>query len=110
MSKFDEMLDKYRASLTGQEYDDALLVQIAKDLGPSIYLADASLVACSDQSETDRVKKNFLIGKLGLTEADDLDGLIETACGIMKGFKAKYRAVFYLILVMQTDLANRILN
>jgi hypothetical protein len=109
MSKFDEMLDKYRAALTGQEYDDALLVQIAKDLGPSIYLADASLVACSDKEETDRVKKNFLIGKLGLTEADDLDGYIAEACRIM-GFNFKYRAVFYLILVMQTDMAHRILN
>ena len=103
MSKFDEAMDKYRASLGGMSlmggHDDTKLVKVAKSLGPSIYLADASLVSCSEQSELDRVKANFLIKKHGLTDGPDLDAAIKAVCAQMgSSNKSKHRAVFYYLL------------
>ena len=48
MSKFDEALDKYKGAMSdiGATADEALLTAVAKGLGPSIYLADASMVSC----------------------------------------------------------------
>ena len=58
MSKFDEAIETYKASMTkmGMEYDEDLLKKVAKGLGPSIYNKDASLVSTSDKEELDRVK------------------------------------------------------
>lgn len=114
MSKFDEALDKYRSSMAEiglPAPDDALLTAVAKGLGPSIYLPDASKVSCSDQTETDRVKKNFLIGKLGCEDTPGLDAAIAAVCGQMgSGNSSKHRAVFYYLLVKQTGLESKYLN
>lgn len=115
MSKFDEAMDKYRAALQGiagyaDKVDDTLLTAVAKGLGPSIYLADASLVSCSDQVEKDRVKKNFLVGKLGLEDSPALDAAVDKVCALMSGIQRKDRAVFYYLLVVQEGLESKILN
>ena len=114
MSKFDEALDKYRSSMSEiglPAPDDNLLTAVTKGLGPSIYLADASKVSCSDQSEKDRVKKNFLIGKLGCEDSADLDVAINAVCDQMgSGNSTKHRAVFYYLLVKQTGLESKYLN
>jgi hypothetical protein len=99
MSKFDEALAKYQEDLNGLGgYDADLLKAVAKGLGPSIYNSDSKLVAASDKAELERVKQNFLIKKLGLSESDGLDeALAATAEKYNK--RAKYRAVFYYLLV-----------
>ena len=65
MSKFDEKVQMYKESAAdlGLTLTDKLITGVAKSLGPSIYLGDASLVSGSDKEEKDRVKKNFLIKK-----------------------------------------------
>ncbi len=110
MSKFDEAMDNYRAQLAGFPIDEDLLTAVAKGLGPSIYLADASLVSCSDQEEKDRVKNSFLIGKLGCEDGPNLGAAVESVCGKMKGISRKYRAVFYYLLVVQEGLESKYLN
>lgn len=99
MSKLDDLLVKYKADLeaTGDKVDDKLLRGTAKACGPAIYRADASLVAVSDKAEVERVRKNFLIGKLGLKDTPKLDEGIEA---VKKAYskKAKYRVVFYYLL------------
>ena len=111
MSKFDEALDKYRSSMSDVGLpapDDALLTAVAKGLGPSIYLADASKVSCSDKTETDRVKNNFLIGKLGCPDGDNLDAAIKAVCSQMGSSNtSKHRAVFYYLLVKQLGLESK---
>jgi hypothetical protein len=104
MSKFDDALSTYKSAMTeklGMEaIDESLLTLVTKSLGPSIYLADASLVSCSDQTETDRVKKNFLVGKLGLPDNEELDGAIKSVCDQLGSSNPrKHRAVFYYLLV-----------
>lgn len=102
MSKFVEAMDLYKSEMTkmGMEYDEALLTKVTKGLGPSIYNLDASKVSTSDQAEKDRVKNNFLIKKLGMTDAPELDAAVNAVGEKMgKSNRNKYRAIFYYLLV-----------
>lgn len=103
MSKFDEAVSKYQDAIGSHglmnTVNDDLLRKVAKSLGPSIYLADASLVSCSDQVELDRVKNNFLIKKLGMADSAALDDAIKAVCEKYSGSRQKHRAVFYYMLV-----------
>lgn len=104
MSKFDEKVQMYKADVAklGLKVSDDLLTKVAKSLGPSIYLGDASLVSGSDQAELDRVKNNFLIKKLGLKDGPNLDKAIAEAVQEMgTGNRNKHRAIFYSLLVMK---------
>jgi hypothetical protein len=104
MSKFDDAVGKYKEALSGagkkSAMDEALLTKVAKSLGPSIYLKDASLVSCTDQAEMDRVKNNFLIKKLGMKDGANLDAAIKSVCE-QYASNQRYRAVFYYLLVKQ---------
>lgn len=103
MSKFDELLDKYQQELkskTRSAVDAEQLKTIAKGLGPSIYNRDSSLVSCTDQSELDRIKQNFLIKKLGLKDSPRLDEAIKAVCEEYNS-NHKYRAVFYYMLAQK---------
>ncbi len=101
MSRFQEELTKYKTSMDkiGIKYDAGLLEKVAKGCGPSIYNRDASSVSCGDQDELDRVKKNYLIKKLGLADSPKLDEAIKEVCEQMgKSNRNKYRAIFYYCL------------
>ncbi len=101
MSKFDEKLASYQdalKSVSKTAVDADLLNKVAKGLGPSIYLRDASLVSCSDQTELDRVKANFMTKKLGMTDNAAMDAAISSVCAEYNA-NQKYRAVFYYLLL-----------
>ncbi|MDO5607050.1 MAG: DUF2853 family protein [Capnocytophaga sp.] len=102
MSKRDELIEKYAADLKekcGVTPDLDFLTKVTVGLGPSIYNADSSTVAGSDQSELDRVKQNFLIKKLGLTDSPELDSAIDAVLEQYgKSNKNKHRAVVYYLL------------
>ncbi|MFT6807104.1 MAG: hypothetical protein ACJA01_000322 [Saprospiraceae bacterium] len=101
MSKFDDCMADYKGQLEkiGVKYDEALLTKVAKGLGPSIYNKDSSTVAASDKSEMNRVKTNFLIKKLGLSDGSALDEAIKDVTNqIGSSTKNKYRAVVYYLL------------
>lgn len=102
MSKFEAAIEDYKAKMGS--CDEELLRKVAKGLGPSIYLKDASLVSCSDQTELDRVKANFLIKKHGLADGENLDKAIAEVCEAMKGDRQKKRAIFYYHLVTKLGL------
>lgn len=78
-----------------------LLTKVTIGCGPSIYNADSSTVAGSQQSELDTVKNNFLIKKLGLANSPALDAGIKT---VLEQYgtsnKHKYRAVVYYLLTL----------
>lgn len=101
MSAFAEVIEKCvaQANDLGLGLDEALMTAVAKGLGPSIYNQDSSMVACSDQEELDRVKKNFLLGKLGLTDGPELDAALAGVCAQMSASNRKQRVVFYSLLV-----------
>lgn len=97
------MMAKYTAELksAGKSAVDAdQLTKVAKGLGPSIYLRDASLVSCTDKTETDRVKANFLSKKLGMTDDAAMDAAIKAVCAEYDS-KQRLRAVFYYMLAQK---------
>ena len=103
MSKRDELIGKYihevRGKL-GQEPDVDLIRKVAIGCGPSIYRRDSATVATSQPKEMVAIRKNFLMGKLGLPDGPDLDAGIEAATETYgRSNPTKYRAVFYYLLV-----------
>ena len=105
MSKLDEKIEHYIAASKelGLGLSDDLINKVTVGLGPSIYKQDAETVSCSDSSELDTVKKNFLQKKLGL-DADDetLDAAIKAVCEAMgTSNRHKYRALFYALLAKE---------
>ena len=102
MGKSDELIEKYADDLKnkcGMQPDMDLLIAFTIWCGPSIYNADASTVAGSQESELETVKNNFLIKKLGLADGpelmDDINSVIET---YGRSERNKYRSVVYYIL------------
>lgn len=102
MSKRDDLIAKYAADLEskcGITPDIALLTKVTIGCGPAIYNADAETVAASDKSELERVKTNFLIKKLGLSDGPALDEAIHAVIDIYgKSERNKFRAVIYYLL------------
>ncbi|MDO5509694.1 MAG: DUF2853 family protein [Weeksellaceae bacterium] len=102
MSKLQEKVDHFSTKLgeMNQKVDHDLLHAVAKGLGPALYNKDAEFVAASDQTEVDRVKNNFLMKKLGLTEQDNLDEAMQKVFEIMgTSNPRKYRGIVYYLLV-----------
>ena len=115
MTKFDESIVSYKTfmadKLSDNAINEALLVQIAQELGTAIFDADASLVACSDKGELSRVKQYFLLGRLGLTESPELDEAIKLVCKTMgSSNRKKQRVVFYYLLVKVFKAESTILT
>lgn len=103
MGKFDECIELYTGEMKNKlkmkTVDVKLLTAVAKGLGPSLYRTDASKVSCSDKDELARVKKNYLLKKLGCKDSDKLDGYIKEVCKEMgSSNRNKYRAIFYYML------------
>lgn len=102
MGKRDDLIAQYAADLKdkcGMTPDMDLLEKVAIGCGPAIYDADASTVASSQPQELETVKKNFLIGKLGLEDGPALMEGIEKAIETYgRSERNKYRAVFYYLL------------
>jgi len=103
MSKRDELIAKYAGDLEKKcemKADMKLLTAVTIGCGPSIYNADASTVSAGDPKELERVKKNFLIKKLGLKDTPKLDEGIKAVIETYgRSNRNKYRAVFYYLLV-----------
>lgn len=101
MSKLQEKYDLMASTLKEMKVklDDELLLAVCKGLGPALYNADAAFVATSNKTETDRLKENFLIKKLGLTEKDNLNEAVDKVTEQMgKSNPRKHRAIFYYLL------------
>ncbi len=102
MGKRDELIATYADDLRnkcGVTPDMDLLTKVTIGCGPSIYNADASTVASSQESELETVKESFLIKKLGLKDSPDLMAAIEKAVETYgKSERNKYRAVIYYML------------
>jgi len=104
MSKLDEKIAHYTqtAKTLDLELDEAFIAKVTAALGPSIYNKDAETVSCSDNSELETVKKNFLIKKLGLENSVALDDAIKKVCETMgRSNRNKYRALFYALLAKE---------
>jgi hypothetical protein len=102
MSKRDDLIAKYADDLRTKckvTPDMDLLRKVTIGCGPAIYSADSETVAASDKSELERVKTNFLMKKLGLTDSPALDEAIAAVIDTYgRSERNKYRAVVYYML------------
>ena len=89
---------------TKKERDVKHVAGIVRHLGIALQSVDASLVACGDKSERDRVRDSFLKNKLALTQADaELDKAVEDTCQRMSADPTKSRVTFYYLLAEKYD-------
>ncbi|MEI4485440.1 DUF2853 family protein [Frigidibacter sp. MR17.14] len=108
MGKRDDLIVKYAEAIRskcGMEPDMDLLTKVTIGCGPAIYSDDAEIIAASDPDELERVKKSFLVKKLGMTDGPDLTAAIEQAIETYgKSDRNKYRAAIYYLLVKQLGM------
>jgi cobalamin biosynthesis Mg chelatase CobN len=82
--------------------DDQIIAGIVRHCGIALNKPDSALVAFSDPKELDRVRKNFLRKKLGLTQADEvLDKAIAKVGTKMKADRTKNRVTVYYLLAAE---------
>ncbi|HKL68153.1 DUF2853 family protein [Salibaculum sp.] len=105
MGKRDDLIAQYADDLRnkcGMTPDMDLLTKVTIGCGPSIYNADSSTVAATQQSELETVKDNFLVRKLGLSDGPQLMEAINSVLETYgRSERNKYRAVVYYMLVKQ---------
>lgn len=104
MSKFDEVIDNCKKQMAdkGIDCDEGLLTAIAKSLGPSIYNKDSGTVATADKGEMETVRKNFIGGKLGVTDDAAANAAVKAATDkIGSSTSNKLRPVYYYLLTKE---------
>jgi len=105
MGKREEKIAQYQAEAKklGLSLSSDLIEKVTVGLGPSIYKKDSETVSCSQSSELETVKKNFLQKKLGLAKDDTkFDAAIKKVCEEMgSSNRNKYRALFYALLTKE---------
>lgn len=82
---------------TSKPVNETAVAHLAKTYALVLGKADSRYVSCTDQTELDRVRENFLKKKLKL-ESGDLDGAIKSVCQTMKADRTKSRLTFYYLL------------
>jgi len=102
MGRRADLIERYASDLRekcGVEPDMNLLTKVTIACGPSIYDADAATVAATQPGELETVRKNFLVGKLGLGDGPHLMDAIDSVMEIYgRSERNKYRAVVYYLL------------
>ena len=100
MSKFDDAIAQYRMHLhhIGETVNEPLLRAVTKALGPSIYNTGSQAIAFDDDNELHRIRKSFLIKKLGMADNKSLDDLLQQTLH-RYALAPHYRAVIYYLLV-----------
>ena len=93
-------LAKSKISKGIENFDNDLFATIAKKMGPSIYLTEDSKDLLSEK-ELKKIKLNFLIKKLGLSNSKELDNEYNAITQEFINSKfSKTRAIFYYFLVV----------
>lgn len=98
----EKNIEKSTAQLKdiGVNVNAELIEKIVKRLGIANQSVDASHVAATDPSEVERLKKNFVVKKLGQADNSATDDVIAGVLEKMKPHKLKQRgAVYYLLTV-----------
>ena len=91
---------KYTSSINDNAVD-----AIVKFCGIALKSRDASLVACSDEVEIDRIRKGFATKVLGLDEAASTE-LIKSVCEKVKADSTKHRVTFYYLMAESAGKIN----
>lgn len=91
---YENIVEKYDAKA-----DEDVVKSLVKYLGSSLSNKDAKYVSCSDETERNTVRDNFLKKKLGLKDDNEaLDAKVMAVCEEMKPQRMKDRVTFYYLL------------
>lgn len=96
MAKAADYIDDVKRYDAGAS--EAVVQKIVNHLGVALLNKDASLVACSDQTEKDRVISSWCEKKLGLS--GDNAQMVDDVCDQMKADPNKQRVTFYYLVAM----------
>jgi hypothetical protein len=78
--------------------DEAVVASMEKTYRLVLSKPDSALVAFTDEAEVETVKKNFIAGKLGVTDSAAADAAIKAVGEKMAGVTRRGRlTVYYLI-------------
>lgn len=111
MADHEEYLEKVQAYDTGADADT--VKRIANKLGIALRSRDSSLVACSDESELERIRDGFAKKTLELDAAghsdDQIMEKINEVCAQMAGDGGnKHRVPFYYLLAKNTGTLDKV--
>lgn len=93
MSEYLADVKKYDAGAS-----EDVVKKIVRHLGIALRNRDSSMVACSDQSELDRVRQKWCGKKLGVTDDGAANAVIEKVCQEMSADRTKSRVTFYYLV------------
>ena len=103
MNQRDKLIVKYAEDLRSRfkvEPDMELLKKVTIACGPAIYNRDSATISSSEESELERVKIKFMVGKLQLDPDMDLDTVLLSYLNVYgRTHRTKYRVVIYYLLV-----------
>jgi hypothetical protein len=95
MANVADYIDDVRRYDAGADEDR--VKKIVNHLGIALQSKDSSLVSASDQTEKDRVRDKWGIGKLGLDDAGSA-ALVEQVATEMSADRNKQRVTFYYLM------------
>ena len=105
MSDLQQKLDAYKDKAVAQleqcgvsDIDDSALTALVNNLKLVIDNNDALLVAGSDESELETVRKNFVVKKLGVDDVEQGKQAVNEVVATMSSIRMKNRAAFYYLL------------
>lgn len=78
--------------------DQAVVDSMANTYRLVLSKSDSAVVSFGDAGELETLKKNFLVKKLGLSDADGLDDAIAAVGAKMQGVTRKNRLTVYYLL------------
>lgn len=78
--------------------DEGAIAGIVRHCGIALQSQDASMVSFGDEAELDRVRKNFIGKKLGVTDEAQAEEALKAVGDKLKGATRKYRPTVYYLL------------
>ena len=107
MNAFDKKIEMYHKIMKDLSIpcDIDKLIACTLACGPSIYNPDGELVSSSDINELNTVKIRYLIQKLGLSNHEHLNEILDYAIEKFgKSNRRKYRAIFYYLCSQKANV------
>lgn len=105
MGRLEEILAQTARDLRegcGVAPDMALLARVAAGCGPAIFDPRGALIDTADAGAVEKLRRNFLIRKLGLPEDPDLRAAISAAAALWPGPAVQTpRLLLCYLLVLQ---------
>lgn len=109
MTYITEIEKFIQKSNISDQVDNNIIEQLIKSLGPGIYNLGLQ-VSLTDKEELQRIKKNFIIGRLGLSN-EEANHIINQIKDNLKKKKNIYAVIFYYKIIEEViSTKNKIPN